>query len=69
MVNNLQPTKKLLPGHGQYTDPDTLLQQGQHALEDDQLTDAIACGVLAIAMILNRRFNGYWIDPSLTPDE
>lgn len=68
-MNDLQPSKKLLPGHSQYDSPDSLLQQAQESLADGEMTEAIACGVLAIAMILNRRYNGYWIDPSLTPDE
>lgn len=68
-MNDLQPSKKLLPGHGQYDSPDSLLQQAQDSLADSEMTEAIACSVLAIAMILNRRFNGFWIDPSITPDE
>lgn len=67
-MNDLQPSKKLLPGHGQYQGPDSLLQQGLDSLADGEMTDAIACGVLAIAMILNRRYNGFWIDPSLNEE-
>lgn len=66
-MNNLQPSKKLIPEG--YYGPNNLIMTAQKNIKDGNTLEAIAYGVLAIAMIMNRRYNGFWIDPSRPTDE